>query len=445
MMKTIKKKLFTFCEFFNSLLLIFFTAALLNSPIFSQVLTNNGAFIKSQPGSFIRVNGSVENNNSGIITVNGDGTALSAQVYVTEDITNNATITADGYIKLLRHWYNNNTFNYGLSTVFMEGGNQFLSGTVATTFNNLTLDGTGVKTQQINKSAVGILDVKNLELNTDIFGFFMLNPSATAIIRTSGSLTGGFVSSANGGFLSRATNATNSYLFPVGSTANNSANTPGSGTTRYRPVDVTPSTTAATSYTVRMANVDATTETFDRTLIAPTICATNPLFYHQINRSAGTANADVTVNFIVASDGVWQGLARWNITTPNLWEEIAGSTITAGTPFSQATKTSWNNFSATPYILYNVKPTVTVTCADICSGSTTAVTANPTPSGTYTYTWTVPGAFSPNPGSINTFNSGIGGTYSVVITDPVTNCASDPIDCTFVVTQNPSINALSPP
>jgi hypothetical protein len=323
MMKKIKKRPFIFCEFSNSKLLICFAVTLLISPIFSQVLTNNGAFIKSQPGSFIRVNGSVENNNSGIITVNGDGTAASAQVYVTEDITNNATITADGYIKLLRHWYNNNTFNYGLSTVFLEGGNQFLGGTVATTFNNLTLDGTGIKTQQINKSAVGILDLKNLELNTDVFGFFMLNPSSTAIIRTSGSLTGGFVSSANGGYLSRATNSTTSYLFPVGSTANNSANTPGSGTTRYRPVEIVPNSATASSYTVRMANLDASTETFDRTLISPTICTTNPLFYHQINRSSGTADADVTVNFIAASDGNWQGLARWHIATPNLWEEIA--------------------------------------------------------------------------------------------------------------------------
>ena len=410
----------------------------------AQVVTNNGGFIKAQAGAFIRVNGSVLNNNSGLITVNGDGTAASAQVFVSEDITNNATITADGYIKLVRHWFNNSLFNYGLSTVFMEGANQFLGGSVATTFNNLTLDGTGVKTQQINKSAVGILDLKNLELNTNIYGFFQLNTATTAIIRTAG-LTGGFVSSANTGFLSRATNTNASYLFPVGSTANNSGNTPETSTTRYRPIDLIPTSTVATSYTVRMANVNATTETFDRTLIAPTICATNPLFYHQINRSVGLADATVTVNFIESTDGNWQGIARWNITTPNLWQEIAGSTVTAGTPFSQATKTTWNNFSATPYILYNIKPTVTVTCADICPGSTTSVTAVPTPSGTYNYAWTVPSGFSPNPGNTTTFSSGIGGTYSVVITDPVTNCVSDPINCTFAVTQNPSVIFLSPP
>lgn len=411
----------------------------------SQTLTNNGGFILSQPGSFIRVNGSVQNDNSGLITVNGDGSAASAQVYVTEDITNNATITADGYIRLLRHWINNNTFNQGVSTVFFEGGNQFLEGTSATVFNNITLLGSDIKTQKINKSSVGILSLNNLHLNTDIYTFYVQNPVPTAITRDVSTITAGFVSSANGGYLSRATNSTASYLFPVGSTANNSANTPGSGTTRYRPIDLLPTTTTATSYVVRMANIDATIETFNRSLIAPTICATNPLFYHQINRSVGTADATITVNFIANADGNWQGLARWNISTPNLWQEINGSSVVAGTPFSQATKTSWNNFTEIPYILYNVKPTVTVTCSNICSGSTTAVTATPTPSGTYTYSWTVPAAFTPNPGNTSTFNSGVGGTYSVLISDPLTNCTSDPFDCTFVVTQNPNILFLSPP
>jgi len=411
----------------------------------TQTLTNNGGFIKSEPGSFIRVNGSVQNDNTGLITVNGDGSAASAQVYVTEDIINNATITADGYIRLLRHWINNNTFNQGLSTVFFEGGDQFLEGTSATVFNNITLLGTGIKTQKINKSSVGILALNNLHLNTDIFTFFVQNPAVGAITRDNSTNTAGFVSSANGGMLSRITNSTSSYLFPVGSTANNSANTPGTGTTRYRPVEIVPIANNSTSYTVRMANLDATSETFNRAFIAPTICATNPLFYHQINRSSGAADATVTVNFIANDDGNWQGLARWNITTPNLWQEIAGSTVTAGTPFSQATKTSWDNFSATPYILYNVKPDVSVACQNICAGDNTTVTATPVPAGTYTYSWTVPNTFSPNPGNNASFPSNVGGTYSVVITDPVTNCASEPSDCTFVVYTSPSVIFLSPP
>jgi hypothetical protein len=110
-----------------------------------------------------------------------------------------------------------------------------------------------------------------------------------------------------------------------------------------------------------------------------------------------------------------------------------------------ATKTAWSNFDAIPYILYNIKPSVTVACSDICPNATTAVTATPSPIGTYNYSWTVPATFTPNPGNTATFNSGIAGNYSVVITDPNTSCASASASCSFVVNQPPSINAISPP
>ena len=435
-----------FFRIFGGYLLIL----LVSGKYHSQTLTNNGGFIKSMPGSFIRVNGSVQNDYSGVVTINGNGTPSSAELYVSQDVINNASINANGYIRLLGNWIDNNTYTSSLGTVFMEGANQLLSGTSPTTFFNLTLDGSGVKTQTINKYVNGVLDLKSLELNTSTLGMYVQNPAINAILRSPAlpESVQGFVSSANGGFLSRATNSTGTYLFPVGSVSNLSTNVATAPTTddRYRPVEIVPNSATASSYTVRMANVDATTETFDRTLIAPTICAANPLFYHQINRSSGTTDASVTINFIESLDGHWQGIARWHIATPNLWEEISGSTITAGTPFSQATKTIWNNFSSTPYILYNVKPTVTVTGADICSGSTTSVTANPNPAGTYTYNWTVPITFTPVPGNnYSTFDSGIAGTYSVVIIDPVTFCQSDPIECTFELIQNPSIIFLSPP
>ena len=38
----------------------------------SQTMNNNGGFITAQPGSFIYVNGSVSNNNTGILAVNGN-------------------------------------------------------------------------------------------------------------------------------------------------------------------------------------------------------------------------------------------------------------------------------------------------------------------------------------------------------------------------------------
>jgi hypothetical protein len=446
-------------QFYITVQVVFCSLIGINSSFFhSQTLTNKGAFIQSMPGSFIRVNGSFQNDNSGLITVNGNGTATSAQVYVTEDITNNATITADGYIKLLRHWYNNNSFNYGLSTVFLEGGNQFLGGTVATTFNNLTLDGTGIKTQQINKSSAGILALNNLHLNTDIYTFFVQNTSTTAITRDISTITAGFVSSANGGYLSRVTNSTGTYLFPVGSTANNSANTPGTGTTRYRPVEIIPNSNASSTYTARMANLDASTTTenlgsgYNRSLKENTICTTNPSFFHQINRTSGTADTDIKIYYIAADDGAWQGLARWNLpTNDNTWRVIAGSsTATAINPFSVATKTAWNNFSANPYILYNGLSVIANCGGPVCSNVSSPIhslssTTTP-PIGTYTYSWTSnPVGFtssSANPTLSPTPSTTT--TYTVIVNNTVDNCQATN-NCTLSVNQNPSLIFLSPP
>ena len=284
---------------------------------FAQTLTNNGGFITAQPGSFIHVNGSVANNNTGILAVNGNGTPTSSELYVTQDVINNSTINANGYIRLLGNWIDNNVFNSTLGTVFFEGPNQFLGGTSVTQFFNVTLDGSGIKTQQVDKIANGTLDLKFLHLNTDLYGFYVTNPALNAILRTTG-----FVSSANGGFLARTTQNTGMYLFPTGSNANTSANIPGSGTFRYRPVELNPNDANNNVYSVRLANLDATQETYNRNSAEPIICEANPSFYHQINRIVGASAADIGICFIPATDGQWNDLARWNITTNGIWQDI---------------------------------------------------------------------------------------------------------------------------
>ena len=437
---------------------------------FAQLTTliNQGATIRTMPGSTVRVSGSVLNNSNGKVFINANSSTDVSKWYVSQNFTNHSqpsttnqtTITCDGHIYLKGDWINNGTFsyttspsNFNSSTVFLEGASQILSGSTATVFYNLTLQGTGVKKQTINKSCANILALNNLELNTDVYTFFVLNPAVGAITRNPAQIQNveGFVSSAIGGKLSRATNSTGTYLFPVGSISNLSTNvaTVSTDDDRYRPVEIIPTSITSSAYTVRMANLDATTETFDRSLTFPTICSTNANFYHQINRSSGSADSDIKIYYWPANDGDWQGLARWNlITSPadNKWNAISGSTIAASTsPFSVATISNWNNFLATPYILYNIKPSVSVACSNICSGFTTSVTATPSPSGTYNYSWTVPSGFTPAPGNTATFSSGVGGNYSVVITDPVTNCTSASSSCSFVVNQPPSINAISPP
>lgn len=304
---------------------------------YSQVVLNNGGYINAVQGSYVYVNGDVENQNSGQLSV-GANTGINAELYVTGDITNNALMNGNGHIRLLGDWFNNNIFTAGTGTVFFEGADQLLSGTVATAFYNLTLDGSGLKTQTIDKSATGILDLKHLELQTETNTFFMENTNPAAIIRTTG-----FVSSLNGGKLSRNTNTSNSYLFPVGSSL---------GELRYRPVEINPDLSGNNTYTVRFANLESTDEGYNVSNLDDEVCQVNPEFYHQIGRSAGTSSADLKIFYDEATDGEWEGISNWS-TSQTEWEAIDASYTTNSTaPFSIAIKTDWADFSSEPYTLY---------------------------------------------------------------------------------------------
>ncbi len=273
----------------------------------AQALYNNGVNIKLTKGITVFVDGSVQNE-TGNIDV--DAISGNSELLVQSDFINNDTAGGDGYYRVLGNWTNNANFQAGTGTVFLEGANQTLGGSMPTTFNNLTLNGSGVKTQAIDQYCTGILSLNDIELNTDIYSFFVQNPDVSAI-----TLGTGFVSSLNGGFLSRVTNTANAYLFPVGSSV---------GTTRYRPVELTPDGTGNT-YTVRMANTDATSEGYHLDSLGVGICEVNPLFYHQIDRTAGTSAVNMSIYYDDAADGSWEGLVNWT-TGQTQWDIIAGST-----------------------------------------------------------------------------------------------------------------------
>ncbi len=324
-------------KLFSNILFILILFMLPCIVVHSQVLMNNGGYIDARGGSYIYVDGSVHNS-EGEMTV-AENSGVNAEMYVLNDITNDATITGNGYIRLLGDWYNNNTFNAGTGTVFFEGDNQLLGGTTPTSFHNLTLDGTGLKTQQIDQYCTGILDLKHLELQTETHVFFMENTNQGAIIRTTG-----FVSSLNGGFLSRNTNLTSTYLFPVGSSL---------GVTRYRPVEITPENSVSNTYTVRMANLDASIEDYDITSLEPAVSEVNSLFYHQINRTSGTSAVTMDIFFNTGTDGAWEGIANWSSSNTQ-WEAIPSSYVNNATPLDYAEETAWNDFSDDPYILSKV-------------------------------------------------------------------------------------------
>ncbi len=97
--------------------------------------------------------------------------------------------------------------------------------------------------------------------------------------------------------------------------------------------------------------------------------------------------------------------------------------------------------TATVTITNHITPSVAVNDVKVCEGQTASLIATPAISGTYDYSWTVPTGVT-NPGNVATFDTTIAGTYSVIITDPITTCAS--ISDTAIVTIYPKTIVTAP-
>ena len=88
-------------------------------------------------------------------------------------------------------------------------------------------------------------------------------------------------------------------------------------------------------------------------------------------------------------------------------------------------------------------PTVSVNSPQIC-GNTATVTAVPGTGvvGDYSFVWTVPGTASAI-GDISSFTTNVAGSYSVVITNPITSCSSTSVTSTVVISPNPTFGNLT--
>lgn len=173
---------------------------------------------------------------------------------------------------------------------------------------------------------------------------------------------------------------------------------------------------------------------------------------------ANTGNHQVCLNATepygvilnVGSSYVWSvtPLAGGNGTvtpgaTPNL---ISVTWTTAGTATMQVTETNASGCAGVPVsiiVTINPLPTVTVNSSVICAASVATITATPGVGVAYNYLWTVPAAV-PNPGNVASFTSTIAGTYSVVITNSITSCASASASGTVTITANPIVVINTP-
>lgn len=427
--------------------LLAITGGLSSSAIAQTILFNNGAQVFTGPTAIVQVNGGFQNDgtsgttpvfeNNGTMTVANSGTPGSVF------LTNGSTLQGNGTIQVEQDWVNDATFTAGSSTVELNGDlQQFVTSTtgVVTTFNNLTLTGTGVGTSRkktlslvdANVGTNGILTLNDRELETQTQTMFVQNPAIAAVTNSTTFGAEGFVSSAVGGALSRVTNSASVYSFPTGSST---------GTLRFREVRLTPASSASNTFEVRLGNNTGTADGFNVLQLDSTMCKVTALFYHQIQRTVGTDNADIAVFYDQAADGPWDGLAQWNTPTAALWNNMGTVTASTSATYNNNLKAGWSDFSNTPYVLSRAKLADPVfACADVCANSSGNVfTASGGPSNG-TYTWTTPVGTTITSGQTTntidvTWNS-TPGAISVVAMDSV-GCFSDPASCTVNVNVAP--------
>jgi gliding motility-associated-like protein len=166
------------------------------------------------------------------------------------------------------------------------------------------------------------------------------------------------------------------------------------------------------------------------TVTSPPVCSSTLATVTAIPSPSGTYNYIWTVPSGVTNPG--------NVS--NFTTAIAGNYSVVITN----TATSCSSLLASTTVVINQVPTVTVNSPPVCVGTSATVTATPNPSGTYNYAWTVPSGVT-NPGNVSTFTTSIAGVYSVIITNTITNCLSQPASTTVVINPIPTVTVSSPP
>ncbi|MBK6937610.1 MAG: gliding motility-associated C-terminal domain-containing protein [Chitinophagaceae bacterium] len=100
--------------------------------------------------------------------------------------------------------------------------------------------------------------------------------------------------------------------------------------------------------------------------------------------------------------------------------------------------------SATGIVSFFHKPVATVNNPlPVCNGQQSTITATPDIPGSYNYVWTVPSGV-PDPGNVASFTATVAGTYSVIITNAATTCASDMASATLTVHAVPAVTVNNP-
>lgn len=388
---------------YRSISILLLTIASKLVPAQVQVM-NDGALVKVD-AQLVMIDGNIVHQNNGSITNSGD-------IYITGNWTNNNP-AGNVYAPVQPGW------------THLTGASQNITGTQRTLFNKLELAGTGIKSLvDISAIVEDTLALNDREFDADTNTVFVTGTGTGLITRTTG-----FVSSLSNGGLSRNMLAASVYLFPVGSSV---------GTLRYRPVELLPGSATGNTYKVRMANVDPTTESFNRNFIDTILCNINPLFYHRISHTAGASAADITIYFDPVADGTYQTMAHWQ--NQPRWESIGNSLPNpVNPPLTGITRSAWNSFSYTPFALANIAPVAMLSDTTICEGDAASFIAT---AGYNNYDFYVNGTSVQNSAS-NVFTSANLNNGDIITVVPSNNATCPGVSNAAVITVNPLPNVAA--
>jgi hypothetical protein len=133
------------------------------------IMTSDSCVVYVNTDSMI-INGSVNN----IGSINNDSLYNLGKIIIKGDFVNDGLTSGNGQYELTGDWVNNKVFKSGLSTVTLNGADQFITGNFLTAFYNLKLENAGIKTLTINSVVSNMLDLTDRELATDIFTMFIV-------------------------------------------------------------------------------------------------------------------------------------------------------------------------------------------------------------------------------------------------------------------------------
>ncbi len=198
-------------EYLLVALFCFVLSGLNSNMLFSQVITNQGAYVNIIPGTIVQSDDVINNSgtlfNSGTISISGN--------YISTGTTG-----GNGVYTLGGSWTNTGgTFNPGLSTVIFNGSDdQFITRTGGETFFNMTVENTGAPLSkrlviQNNVTILGTLTMSVGNIDAGSYLLYLSNPFAASL---------NYISTSKSrilGMFERGISETADYLFPLGTTS----------------------------------------------------------------------------------------------------------------------------------------------------------------------------------------------------------------------------------